>query len=350
MTDATSKFLMFPRPSSPERLGRWSRTLHDAYFARPRLDWRDRDTGDCDADGEWIIWNDVNFKKLLAKIEHRIEREKQRSGHEGGVFSAILDAFARSSAIEAAHLRNCIINLAIIGEMTPDEAERWAHRLGLRQIAKRNLRDLCDPMQEFEWSLLMAAVWIQWRELRFVARLTPDSPKFLPRWVAIEHEDGSTGYDLDPSDDAEDVKPELARYLRSGRSLATGVRDGVRRTINAVEWHDLRIVGRYEREGFATVMTTDGARDAYKSVRLSRDDLLAGFRAPGAIEPATKSRKPITVANARELLAREAAERRGAVLGHKPAEAFLNNLGYRGRENIRTAVDELTGGRSPGQR
>jgi len=260
-----------PQPSSTTRLDIWARALLNAYDNRAHV------VKIIDERGSRIRRPEIDFTTLLAKIERQLEREKARGGQQEGVLSALNNVFGAQDACGTASMRNHLIDLAYAGTINPDEAETWAHRLGLRQIAKRNGRDLCSPMQEAEWSLLMAAVWIHCRDLRHVARVSTNSEDFLPRWVKIEHEGGSTGYDLDPCDDLEGVKGELLQYLRSGSSRASGSRDGERREIAPVEWSDLQIVGRYEREGFSTVMSQHGERDIYERIRLSRDDLLVVF-------------------------------------------------------------------------
>jgi hypothetical protein len=268
------RVLRGPQPSSTTRLDVWARALLNAY------DNRAHGVKIIDKRGTRIRRPKIAFATLLAKIERQLEGEKARGGQQESVVYALKNVFGAQDACGAASMRNHIIDLAYAGAINPDEAETWAHRLGLQQIAKRNGRDLCDPMQEAEWSLVMAAIWIQWRDLRLVARVSPNSEDFLPQWVKIEHEDTSTGYGLDPDDDLEGVKPALARYLRSCRSLATGLRDGERREIASVEWSDLQIVGRYEGEGFATAISPHGERHIYERIRLSRDDLIATFAAP----------------------------------------------------------------------
>jgi hypothetical protein len=289
-----------PQPSSTARLESWANALSNAYFDRRRMDRRDECLGDCNADGEPIVWSDVNSQKLRAKITHMAEREEARGRRETDVFSAVENAFKQSSANQRACLRICILDSAFDGDLTPEEAEKWALNFGLSQIGKRDCLEHCAPAQEAEWSLLMAAVWIQWRDLRYVARLSPESREFFPSWVKIEHEDGSSGYGLNPDDDLEESKPELLRFLRSGASQVTGFREGERRQISPAEWADLRIVGRYGSEGFATVMYPAGQRDRFERVRLSRDALFAAFQARAEPPAAVDANGPETMSPSRK--------------------------------------------------
>lgn len=78
--------------------------------------------------------------------------------------------------------RDKIIDRALGGEITPDEAESEAERLGLRPLAQTPDPAEFNPMSEPWWSLGMAAAWIIWRTPSAVRRVWSDYRRQVIEW------------------------------------------------------------------------------------------------------------------------------------------------------------------------
>ena len=59
------------------------------------------------------------------------------------------------------------------GEITPEQAEAEAAKLGLKPLARTPGPTALDPMREVWWTLAMAAAWIVWRTPHAVRRVWP---------------------------------------------------------------------------------------------------------------------------------------------------------------------------------
>jgi hypothetical protein len=67
--------------------------------------------------------------------------------------------------------RDDILDRASRGEITPEQAEEEALRLGVGPLARRPDSDAFDPMKEPWWTLPMAAAWVIWRTPAAVRRV-----------------------------------------------------------------------------------------------------------------------------------------------------------------------------------
>ena len=78
--------------------------------------------------------------------------------------------------------RDEILRRAMDGELTPEQAEAEAERLGLLPLSREPDKAHYDPMREPWWTLAMAAAWIIWRTPDAVREVWPDYTTGFWRW------------------------------------------------------------------------------------------------------------------------------------------------------------------------
>lgn len=61
--------------------------------------------------------------------------------------------------------RDRLISLVRYGKVTPDQAEAEAAARGWPPFAHQPAVSTLDPMRDPRWSIVMAVVWIAWRDL-----------------------------------------------------------------------------------------------------------------------------------------------------------------------------------------
>jgi hypothetical protein len=174
--------------------------------------------------------------------------------------------------------RQSLIRKARCGEISSDDAEAEAKRLGLGPLARKSKEADFDPMSEPWWTLPMAMAWIVWRRLRVVLVFWDKYRLECWDWRSLQHHaepDARTVYhlvqrrpatlgmllrlerDLEARAEEDFVKgqmscetarAELWRALQEGTLQATGINfdSGRRVRIPDLEWHDLESI---EEEG-----------------------------------------------------------------------------------------------------
>jgi hypothetical protein len=169
--------------------------------------------------------------------------------------------------------RDSLIRKALRGDISPDDAEAEAKRLGLGPLARKPNESDFDPMIEPSWTLPMAVYWIVWRRPRQVLlcwdkyrlkcwawrrvlgrfRLVQDSPATLRLLLRAER---SAEAEVKARKtkivksvmSVRSARAELWRALEDGTLQATGINfdTGRRVPIPYFEWHDL---GNVEERG-----------------------------------------------------------------------------------------------------
>jgi hypothetical protein len=216
--------------------------------------------------------------------------------------------------------RDLLIDKVKYGELTPQEAEAEAARLGLEPFeVSPNPADF-DPMKEALWSLPMALAWIMWR--------TPDAVRemwdlyrekfrfwFFQRWQ-VTGDPIYAGHFLtkkDPSgllqvatldlSSATPKIPDIETYVDAFRFLsnvaqgadwrASGVPTdgGPRREISPLEWVDFDLVEVKDKAGIRRAALRDRQRGA---LDIGYDNVLfpvLGFRKSVSAAGPSKERK-----------------------------------------------------------
>jgi hypothetical protein len=222
--------------------------------------------------------------------------------------------------------RDEILDRASHGEITPDEAEAEAARLGLPPLAHTPDPAKFNPMSEPWWALGMAAAWIIWRTPAAVRSVWSDYRREVSLWrgpLYLRRDESRSGYDYpvaigdngkrsrdpfpgtgiiavyylerqsdlslfdvlareafrepqdgEPMIDGVTAKGELWRALQSGRLVAEGVPldTSERRAIRDAEWIDLDY---FEQVGWPTdaIGVNLETKERYRSVRVRSDDV-----------------------------------------------------------------------------
>jgi hypothetical protein len=199
------------------------------------------------------------------------------------------------------------------GDLTYDEAEAEAERLGIGPLRRQPDPAAFDPMQEPFWSLTMAVAWISWRtkeavrevwdDYRFACedwhyekyRSGPDTPVKAHVWIEARRPANlgwlalSEAYDkvhdsADPIQSVADAKKNLWRALQAGAISSSGISSasGIREPIAPVTWCDLHaFVDRYDRDYLMTDRTgLTGLR--YDTLRFPSQQVLTVW--PGELD------------------------------------------------------------------
>ena len=314
----------------------------------------------------------LDATSLLARID-RAARRATSSADRTDVLRAALNDMFGEQGIEGAALRLHLLEAVEVGDIRPSEAGRWAEIFGWPRFMGWADPAKFDPMAEEYWTLPMTAAWICWRgdpreREDKVRRCWPEYIAASTRWEESELEhapDGDAaprslemncGYVVAPREDrgwsdlpdeSTETKRVLREALKSSKLRAERYNSGGFVPIPSDEWGVLNIVGFDADDGVHKVIAPDGS--AYLCVRVPSTQAYKVFNDPVAGNKKLHL-KPISTAKAKELLFKEAKDRGGEILSKQVAELYLRNEhGYRGRPNIRDAVDELTGGRSSGR-
>lgn len=295
------------RPSSQKRLERWAKALRTAEDER-----------------------------LRKSIDRRFDAEFRRGNLPGDVIDAIEHELGRGEEYRLAELACARI------EGTDEYRER-------RQA-----------LEETQWRDMLNMAWSQ-----PLISLTDAA-----YWIA------TSGEPREPhDDDLERAACELVAELQSGDLIAHGI--GNTPFHEAIPINHIRTATRdgapifgeaaFDDAPFLSwaIIPGENRRDTiedcvsvhWRDVSVMKVDLQrlwparALLPAPAlCIAPAERQAlKPISVQRAMELLREEAAQRGGKPLSHNKAEKYLNSKRYYGRDNIRAAVNSLTGGRKPGR-
>jgi hypothetical protein len=206
---------------------------------------------------------------------------------------------------------------ALCGELSPDDAEAEAKRLGLGRLSRKPKESDFDPMSEPWWTLPMAIAWIVWRRPRLVLGFWDKYRFECWKWsspINIES-NGQTGYrlvqrgpatlrmlarlerDLDARPEEQLAKSRMScgaakakfwRTLQEGTLQATGINfdTGRRVLIPSFEWHDLENV---EEQGRNIVrvgnpaprsLTSNSGRGTVAQIRRGRDGVDANRLLP----------------------------------------------------------------------
>ncbi len=199
------------------------------------------------------------------------------------------------------------------GDLTCDEAEAEAERLGIGPLRRQPDPVAFDPMQEPFWALTMVVAWISWRTKEAVRevweeyrsacddwhyenyRSGPDSPIKMHVWIE-ERRPANLGWlalsevhskvfdSADPFQFVADAKRNLWRALQAGAISSSGISNasGIREPIAPVTWCDLHaFVGRDNRDYLMTDPTgLTGLR--YDALRFPSQQVLTSW--PGELD------------------------------------------------------------------
>lgn len=207
--------------------------------------------------------------------------------------------------------RDVLLHRARLGEITPDEAEKEAKRLGLEPFARLPRPSEFNPREKSRWSLAMVLAWIVWREFDEVRAWDNEYREACSAWtrrtLQLPTKDGTfgepvTGWFVDPvplrcglmfeafgylpadmdesrlrlTDAPKRAKGDLWRRLQEGELTAEGIpaRGGARVQVPKHEWVDLQNVrGRGDGDEYFRFRHEPIGR-AYTDVRWSRSEVL----------------------------------------------------------------------------
>src|SRR5690606_16231477 len=97
------------------------------------------------------------------------------------------------SRIEEQQARDSLLDRAKYGEITGDEADAEAKRLGLDPFARVPAPDDFDPMAEANWTLSMAVSWIAHRTAEAVREAWPAYRERCRHWFWRRWRNGPEG-------------------------------------------------------------------------------------------------------------------------------------------------------------
>lgn len=171
-------------------------------------------------------------------------------------------------------IRDDLISKASYGEITGEQADAEAERLGLKRFSCKPSDDDFDPNKEFQWSLAMSAAWIAHRSTdavrehwdkyctecwHWIWRRWRDGPDgnvyegwFIEQWSrptlamlalgAVVYQASKDGQDLNMT--VREAQATLWTALSEGIIEATGIDQQTNRriAIPANDWHELKPV------------------------------------------------------------------------------------------------------------
>jgi len=189
--------------------------------------------------------------------------------------------------------REQLFDRAKVGEITGDEADAEAIRLGLGSLSSRPGREAFRPEALPDWTLPMTLAWIVYLDLEQVREWHTPYRADCWHWVHREWQVGfdgpvhagwlleqrppptlslfSTSLSVDrvdndapqPTMSAREARESLWARLREGFVKASGIdlKTGRRREIPALDWHELVPVGRDEVDEVRHGLLGEGYRD-----------------------------------------------------------------------------------------
>lgn len=282
----------------------------------------------------------------------------------------------KPSTSEEFELCNGLIDQCKRGEITPVDLNAELATQGLRPVTGRPPISVFDPMQAPSWTLLMAVVWVAYRDIERVRDASDEFRKHWMEWkqvmdVGLMSVNGANGaaitiapvepasfegaylkelYDLEQRGlSASDIslqrlkpaKAELWSMLLTGKISANGVRKltGTRQLIPPFEWNDLEFA-----IGSGSKLVTKGG-EGYTSTLIARAELLSHF--DGAPIPLPECAPP-TDDDARSIL-RQALQENGEYLSQEQGAKFvLGKFPTFHKKRAMALTKELTGNVKPG--
>lgn len=271
--------------------------------------------------------------------------------------------------------RDDIIDKVQRGEMSPSEAEALVAERKLQPLKWEPDATEFDPMNEPDWTLLMAVAWIAYRSPDYVRKVWDKYREKCCKWSPwrgrAPNPDGRSFVDYkghflkqetDASfeqlcleeivslsrppvqdDDSDVVKRHcvrparegLEKALREGTITATGLplSELIRKPIAAFEWQDLTM---FDSNQDQDRVYREGVQAAYDAVMLRRDDVLRLWP------------KPVDKVALKPLL-RDAVNRNGRPISQIEASKIARKAhATESREEIRQLLEAIQGKQKPG--
>jgi hypothetical protein len=282
----------------------------------------------------------------------------------------------KPSTSEEFELCNVLIDQCKRGEITPVDLNAELATQGLRPVTGRPPISIFDPMQAPSWTLLMAVVWVAYRDIERVRDVSDEFRKHWMEWKRLMDIEkisvkGAKGamlniapiepasfegaflkelYELEQAGfDASDVnrqrlksaKAELWSMLLTGKISANGLRKltGRRQLIPAFEWNDLDFLS-----GSGSTLVTKGG-EGYTSTLIARAELLAHFNgAPISLV----ERAPPTDDEVRSILRQALKENGGYLSQDQGATIVRAKFPTFNKKQAMALTKELTGNEKPG--
>jgi hypothetical protein len=274
--------------------------------------------------------------------------------------------------------RDEIIDKVQRGEMSPSEAQALVTERKLQPLKREPDLTEFDPLNEPDWTLLMAVTWIAYHSSDYVRKVwdkyrekcwnwspctrwrapSPDGRSFVDYKGHFLKQETDASFEqlcleeivslLGPPvpDDGSGVvkrhcvrpaREGLEKALREGTITATGLplSESIRKPIAAFEWHDLTM---FDSNQDQDRVCREGVQAAYAAVTLRRDDVLRLWPKPVckvALEP----------------LLRDAVTRNGGPIPQTEAIKIAGRNGAtESREEIRQLLEAIQGKQNPGPR
>jgi hypothetical protein len=211
------------------------------------------------------------------------------------------------------YIRSDIIEKAQAGEITGDQAEAEAKRLGVGPLATKPAADTLDAMAEPYWTMVMAVAWIAWRTPEAVrdqwdeyrsrcfdwhfrrSRIGFDGP-IRDGWFLEQRGPSSLltlqlaeSFDRASSSEADlpimsvaESEEALMVALRTDCFPAFGLQDGAgeRRPVPAHAWIDLKCMNDRHRDYYAPLGGRFAAGVRYDDVRVRSASVAGLWQAP----------------------------------------------------------------------